>query len=702
MSSGRAAARRRAAAVVAAAVVAALAASLAGCGAGVDARAPAPAEIAWDRWGVPHVSADSDEALAFAFGWAQARAHGELLLQLYAQARGRAAELFGEGYLESDRWVRTVGIPERAERWRAEQEPRFSRVLEGFAAGVNAWARAHPDELGPARALLPIDAADVLAHQQRVTHFTFTANEGLPALGRRALGGSNAWAIARSKSASGAALLLANPHLRFGERFTFFEAHLVAPGFEAYGAALVGFPTLLVGFTRSHAWTHTLNAHDGADVYRLRLDGDGYLLDDERVPFERRAVELSVRTPSGALERRELVVRESVHGPVIASSATEAIALRVVGLDRPHALRQWWDMARARDLAEFEEALRAMQLPTLSVLYADRDGHVLHLFGGLTPVRPDATRDWSGLVPGDTRATLWSDVHPYDDLPRVLDPPSGWLQNANDPPWTTTFPAALDPDDFPPYLAPRFMHPRAQRSAKLLLGRERVSLDELVELKHDTRVELADRLLDDLVPLARASSDPLVRRAADVLAAWDRRVDADSSGALLFVAFLAKLRARGEPFAEPWDEARPLDTPDGLARPADALAALAEAAGELEAAGASLEHPWGALFRLRRDEVDLPASGAMGELGVFRVFDFAADADGKNRAVGGDAFVAAIELGETVRARVVLTYGNWSRPGSPHRTDQLPLASRGEMRDALFERADVEAALVERETFAAE
>lgn len=105
---------------------------------GLKAAKPDPrAEILWDTWGVPHIFARDSESLFYAFGRAQAHSHGDLILRLYGQARGRAAEYWGKSYLESDKLVRTVGIPDRARRWYAQQSPAFRKYLDAFAAGIN-------------------------------------------------------------------------------------------------------------------------------------------------------------------------------------------------------------------------------------------------------------------------------------------------------------------------------------------------------------------------------------------------------------------------------------------------------------------------------------------------------------------------------------------------------------------------------------
>lgn len=660
--------------------------------------------ILWDTWGVPHIYANNDANLLRAFGWAQMQSHGNLILQLYGQARGRAAEYWGEQYLASDRWVRINGIPHRAANWYRAQSPKFRRLLDAFAEGMNAYAREHADQIDDeVERVLPVQTTDVLGHMQRVINFTFVTNSEFIATVTESWrsSGSNAWAIAPSRSASGHALLLANPHLPWSDLWLFYEAHLVAPGMDVYGATLVGLPALGIAFNDYLGWTHTVNTHDGQDLYELTLVDGGYRWDGGVRAFETEEQPLKVRQADGTFREEKLVVRRSIHGPVVAEKDGKALALRIVGLDQAGLFEQWWDMARARNLAEFETALKRLQIPMFTVMYADRDGHILHLFGGRTPIRPQGKWNWAGLVPGDTSATLWTETHPYEHLPRVLDPPSGWLQNANDPPWTTTFPSVLEPKDFPPYMAPRFMHFRAQRSARLLMEDDRISFEELIQYKHSTRLELADRLLDDLIPAARRQGGELARRAAAVLEAWDRQADAESRGAVLFQAWFRELSRRcgtSGPFASPWNEASPLTTPDGLADPGLAVAALEAAASRVEASYGRLDVPWGDVYRLRRDQMDLPANGGPGSLGIFRVVDFDQAADGRFTAVGGDSYVAVIEFSTPVRAMALLSYGNASQPGSPHRTDQLPLFARKQLRPVWRTRQEIEAHLESRQS----
>ncbi|HEY9849853.1 MAG TPA: acylase [Leptolyngbyaceae cyanobacterium] len=680
-------------------------------------------EILWDTYGVPHIYSKDVLSSFYAFGWAQMQSHGNLILRLYGQARGRAAEYWGEKYLESDRWVRSMGVPERARVWYDSQNPHFREYLDAFAAGINAFASEHPDLINDeVKVVLPIEGVDLLAHVQRVLNFTFVVNKEYVAYLAKSLNnnseegkntsfhsplptrtfGSNAWAIAPVRSASGKAMLLANPHLPWSDLFLWYEAQLTAPGIDAYGATLVGIPVLAIAFNDNLGWSHTVNTHDGWDAYQLKLVGRGYQFDGKIRNFEQEEQIIKVKQDNGTFRPEKLVIRRSLHGPVVAETDGKAIALRVVGLDRPRVLEQWWDMARAKNLAEFETVLQSLQLPMFTVMYADRDGHIMHLFNGQVPIHSSGDYQyWSGIVPGDTSTTLWTKIHPYQDLPRIVDPPSGWLQNANDPPWTTTFPVAIDRNNYPAYIAPKErMSFRAQRSARMLAEDERISLSEMIQYKHSTLMELAERLLDDLIPLARKSSSAKVRQAAEILNAWNRKADANSRGAVLFAAWAEEMDF-DRAFAKPWNVNSPYSTPDGLADPVGAVAALAAAVAKVETSYQALDVPWGEVFRLRYGKVDLPANGGSEQLGIFRVVEFLPGENGRFSAYNGDSYVAAIEFSNPVKAMVLTSYGNSTQPNSSHNGDQLQLFARQQLRPVWRQRQEIEAHLSDRKSFTA-
>lgn len=662
----------------------------------------APAtQILWDSYGVPHIEARNSPELFQAFGWAQMKSHGNLLLRLYGQARGRAAEYWGEDYRDSDQWVRTMGIPERARDWYAQQSPSFRRYLDAFAAGVNAYAQAHGEELeDDLEVVLPITGADLLAHTHRVLHFTFVVNpeEIQGKTSREPAAGSNGWAIAPAKAAKGHALLLANPHLPWSDLFRWYEAHLVAPGLNAYGASLVGVPVLSIAFNDNLGWTHTVNTFDGWDAYALKLRGNSYELDGQVRSFETETQILKVKQADGSLTSQPLLIRRSVHGPVWHDAQGQAIALRVVGLDRPGALEEWWQMARARNLRQFEAALQRLQIPLFNVLYADRSGHILQVFNGQVPVRSGGTfADWSQIQPGDTSKTLWQTLHPYQDLPRLLDPGSGWLQNANDPPWTMTIPAKLQAGDYPAYMAPPGpMYFRAQQSAQMLAEADSLTLEHLIQLKHSTRMALADRLVDQLIAAAQQQGNALARQAAEVLAQWDRTANAASRGGALFAAWADRMDF-DQLFADSWRPDQPFTTPKTLADPRQAVRILEQVAENIQQQYGTLAVSWGEVFRLQAEGVDLPASGGPGFLGIFRVLDFQPQSNAF-QAMGGDSYVAAVEFSRPVRAQVLTSYGNATQPGLPSAQGSLSLVARQQLHPAWRSPAEIKAHLFDQES----
>jgi len=678
---------------------------LSACGGGAPQGAE-ETEILWDGWGVPHVFAQSLEGMFHAFGWAQMTLHGDMLLRNYGTARGRAAEYWGEEMLESDRRVYTLRIPERAEAWAAQQSPRMRAWLEAFVAGINAYAEQHPENLDDSlEQVLPVTVVDVFAHQQLTGTLPFAfglAARDIHAWRER---GSNTWVLAGSRTASGHPMLLLNGHVPWNDSaFRQMEVHLQCPEVSIYGTVVsAGSPIVPGGFTDHHAVGGTVNTLDNMDLYELKLAEGGYRWDGSIRAFDVASHTVKVRQADGSLRDETLESRWSVHGPVLAEKEGKAISVRLADLDQPFQYDQYWQMALARSFEEYEKAVSRLQSPKSNMTYADRDGRIYYFTGSRIPRRSFGdVAYWAGIVPGDTSANLWTEMLGYDELPHYTDPPSGWIQNANDPPWYSTFPQVLKPEDYPPWMSPVGMSFRAQRSVQLLTSKEKPTLEELEELKLSTRMGLADRLLDDLLPAVQRFGNALARQAAEVLEGWDRQAEADSRGAVLFAAWVDVISggAREMPaevFAEPWSPDRPTETPDGLADPRAAVRALEAAAVRVADTWGSLDVPWGEVHRFRCPGGDWPANGGPGGLGIFRVIGYQPASDGRLVGMIGDSFVAVIEMSQPVRARVLMSYGNSSQPNLPFKCDQMELLAKKEMRWAAVTRDDIEANLWRRE-----
>lgn len=669
-------------------------------------------EILWDRFGVPHVFAKTNEDLFYGFGWAQAHSHGNLLLRLYGESRGRGAEYFGAESLELDRWLAMNGAQATAEEWYRQQTPAFRGYLDAFAQGINDYAAKHPEQLSEeAKRVLPITGLDPLQHALRLFQYSYVSSyarvvaAARPTPARSEDGGSNAWALAPARTATGNAMLLGNPHLPWSGWYTYYEAHLQAPGLNLYGASQVGLPVLRFVFSDYLGFNQTVNNIDGMDLYALTVEGDKYYLDGRWRPFATTTHTLKIRESDGSMRSETLTVRRSAHGPVVYEGEGKTLAMRVAGLDRPFALEQYWQMQTARNFRQYEAALRRLQVPTFNIVYADREGNIHYLFNGLLPKRGKGDlRTWAGILPGDTSETLWTEYHGFEELPQVFNPPTGYVQNTNDPPWNAAWPQSLNPDRYPAYTAPRNASFRAHRSLRMLSEMRKVTLEDFIREKHSTRAELADRILDDLLAaVEQPGASERTKVAARVLAAWDRETNANSQGALLFLywaqKFMGPAMADQSRFAVPYAMTEPLTTPRGLKDPAEAVRFLEEAATQMEKDFGALDTPWGEVMKYRHRSVELPANGGFGNLGIFRVITFGQMKDRKRVPIHGETFVVCVEFSKTPRAYAVMSYGNASQPDSPHAENQLEWMARKMLRPVWRSRSDILKNLERRERF---
>jgi len=682
-------------------------------------------EILWDRYGVPHIFADSVENMFYAHGWAQMQNHADLLLRLYGESRGRASEYWGESKIDADRWVHINGVPERAREWYTAQDPQFRRNLDAFARGINDYAKKHPKHTSPEfRVVLPVSGVDVVGHSLRAVHYMYMGSQArlkgelAPLLRPQtsanlsadltepiADAGSNTWAVGPSRSASGKAMLVINPHLIWEDFYTYMEVHLTAPGYDLYGTPQIGFPVPVVGFNRHNGWGRTVNTIDNVDFYRLKTRDGKYEFDGALKEFTRETRRFKIKQADGKLREERIEVRKSIHGPVVFDEQGIAVAMRVAGIDRPKMLEQWFRMGGARNLEEFKDAMRMISVPMWHANYADADGHLMLLFNGVIPRRQFGDfAYWSKIVPGDTSKTMWNDYLNFDELPKSIDPASGFNQNANEPPWFFTFPLA-DPTKYASYIAPgtaKLTSFRTKRSLRMIGEDPSITYEELLAYKHSTRMELADAVVPDLVAAAERSIDALTREAAAVLKAWDRQTEIESRGGVLFEIFaergLGPGDGLGDDFKVPFDPQRPLETATGLKDPQKAVIKLKQAAEECNKLYGSLDVAWGDVHRYARGKLDLPANGGSGRLGVFRTMQFAQRKNNKLYATHGETIVCAVEFGNPQRAQCLLGYGNASQPGSKHIEDQLPLMQLKKLHPVWRERADIEANLEERVT----
>lgn len=687
-------------------------------------------EIIRTDFGVPHLRAMDLEALGFGLAWVQMEDYTELVLERLLSSRGVLARALGEEHVEGD-FVGRLGYREALRRYHTF--PADTRaVMEGFAAGVNAWIRRHPDETPP-WARPDFTGHDVAARdvgswsrsRARAVLRSLDLDDALvPGIpleeeeGAHPSDGSNAWAFAPSRTRSGRAILVRNPHLAWDAGY--YEAHVTLSGddgdpplLDFYGDFRIGGAFGIIGgFNRRLGWATTNNATTLDQAYRLALDPDHpdhVRFDGAAVPLSFEDVSVEVLRDDGVVETLTRRFWRSPVGPVIHRSDEAVIVLRSASEDTPSRGEQFLRMMQARTLDEWKAAMRVRAMPSSNFTYADADGNILLVWNARLPAfphppAPDSVIDAAGSD------DIWTDLVPWDDLPRHENPPGGYVQNSNDTPHYDNGIQILDHDDLPPGVPEPRLRLRSQLSLRLAetLGDD-LTLDDVIEAKHDLTMLAAERLGADLVAAVRTArnrgwlpagaEEAELRRAADVLEAWDRTADADAVGALLFDRWL---RAYTDTlpdslaWAEPWDPARPRETPRGVGQPREAVAALAQAMDEATRRWGAWDLPWGEVHRARLGDVDLPSPGCSNLAGCFRILEYRDADDGLLEVQRGDGWVFAVEFTEPLDARTILAYGQTDDPDSPHHTDQLELFLNGVFKPALLDWAAIESAAIRR------
>jgi acyl-homoserine-lactone acylase len=522
--------------------------------------------------------------------------------------------------------------------------------------------------------------------------------------------GSSAWALAPRRTTSNAAILLRNPHLSWTAGY--WEAHAVVPGhLDFYGDFRIGGPLGIVGgFNRQLGFATTNNRVNGAEVYAIDLDPqrpDHYLFDGSSHPIDRQVLTRTYR--DGDRQVEETRERLSTHlGPIVNRSADQVYVLRAASDGEYRGGEQFLRLMQAASFDEWKDAMRLRAHPSSNFVYADAEGNVFYIWNAAIPVRPHPAGT-TGAIPARRGTDVWTRIHELESLPQLLNPAGGYVRNENGAPWLTNLRQPLDAAEYPPYFEAQDFDLRSQHSTLLLDNDERFSLEDVVRLKHSSRMLLADRVKDDLIVAVRAaqgdvrgpdaSSDDarLAAAGAALLQRWDNTAAADSRGAVLFAEWWRLYtQALGVPlageaaFAQPWSADAPMATPRGLADPIRAAQLVPAAMRDTAARFGSWDVAWGDVHRVRRGTVDEPVGGCSGALGCFRVLNFVDDADGRRSAVGGDGWVLAVEFTNPPRAYSILAYGQSTRTSSPHHADQAALFARGVMKPVAYTRQDVE------------
>lgn len=677
-------------------------------------------EVVRTAHGVPHIRAENLRAAGYALAWLQSEDYGPQTAMEVLEASGRWASVAGYERVESDFIV-------QRQRERSVKNYRLLSkdvrdVYEGFAAGVNRYVELHPEDF-PAEMPGDFTGFDVAATEiippsiRKIRSFLNRLNP--PANPERRQpdtsegegpdDGSNAWAFAPSRTKSGKAILLRNPHLQWTAGY--YEAHMTVPGVvDFYGDFRIGGPFAVIGgFNRFLGWSTTNNSQDLDEFYSLDVDpkmADHYLFDGRSVPLKRDLLTVSFRNGDGlSTETREFW--STPLGPVIHRANGKIYVYKFAADGEFRAGEQFLRMMRAATLNQWKEAMKMRARPTSNFTYADRAGNILFIWNASLPLLPKPPGDDLAAVPARGAADVWTKLVPFESLPQFLNPPGGYVHNENSSPHYTNVRGPVETKNaYPNFEAPR-LSLRSQLAIQLVGGDDKFSLEDVVRLKHSYRMLLADRVKPDLISAVKgANPTGDVADAIALLERWDNTAAPDSRGSTIFELWWQHYSGIRPPernilpddkrYAMVWSVSDPFNTPRGLADNARAVESFTWAVAETKRRNGSLDVTWGDVHRVRRGKADVPVGGCGNDLGCFRILSFARDADGKLAANSGDGWVLAVEFSDTPRAYSVLAYGQSRLPDSPWHADQAEMFARGELKKVAFTESDINAQAILR------
>lgn len=693
---------------------------------GRAARTAGDVTVHRDAFGVPHIEARTDAAAVFGLAWAQAEDNFWQVEEDLARAIGRASAIHGIETLAHD-LVRAAYRVESLSRAEYEREPEDRRRLwQAYADGLNYYLETHPEirprftrrfepwyvfavfrAASPTRRVDGVRQGDVLVAEVTPgresgwsTALLLAEREGAAiGAGESDAGtdeGSNAWAVAPSRTAAGHALLFQNPHVSFfggGQRY---EAHLHSEeGYRVAGFAILATPMIRTGRNDRLGWTHTNTAADSEDAFRITFadpaDPRTYVHADTTAAVVEWEDTIRVRVDTTVIERR-FRFRRTHHGPIHRLEDGGHAAVRAARFEEGGSLQQWYAMGRADDLASFRAALAGTAFPISNTMYADADGNIFYVHGNAVPRRSPG-HDWTAPVDGSDPDTDWQGYHELDELPQLLNPPSGWIQNTNATPFLATAEGHnLARDAYPAYMAREADNARARVSREILSANERWTFDEWAAAAFDTRMIEAPPHLPEIVDEWErlGASDPDrafdVDAAVEALRGWDGIAREDSPATTLFVEW--------------FDRYRRADADTGEF---PRIRALEAAVAGLRAVWDTALVPWGEINRLQRVHTSgrepfddsapsIPVAGAPGWTGIVFNVTGRPGPEGRRRyGVSGHTWVGIVNFAPEPEARTIVTFGQSADPASSHWFDQAPLYAKGRFKPAWFSLDDVRA-----------
>ena len=648
---------------------------------------PKNIEIVRDQYGVPHIYGKTDAEVAYGLAWAHSEDDFKTIQQGYLAGNGLLSKHIGINGAGADLITQVIESKETVNKLFHTLSPEFVKVLEGYSAGMNKYAETYPEKV-LVKKLFPITPRKMARYSflqlfiangaDRLVRNVFENNVNSDFIYQNEMNGSNAIALNSNKTGKKETFLAINPHQPFDGPTSWYEAHLISEeGTNIIGATFAGAPCILIGVNKHLAWTHTVNYPDKADIFKLQMHPKKkgvYLVDKKEFKLETKKAKAYIKI-LGIPIKVSRKFYKSIYGPTL-KNKSGYYSIRTPSLYNIKSLEQWWKMNKAKSFSEFYEIIKTRNLPGYNIGYADKNDTIFYISNGIIPKR-DERYNWRGVVPGNTKKTLWTEYYNIEDLPQLINPKSGFIYNANHSPFKSTSenenPKAENFSKTMGYEL--YDNNRSTRLLQLIESHDKIDFETFRKIKNDRTfpTPMNYNFVDinnvfEMVP----ENYPEFAELLESIQSWDRTADADSYGAGTYAMFYYQANKYYKSY---------INKKYSKELIADILLEVkSKMLNDFKTTKVKL----GDFQKLVRGDKEIPIFGLPDVITAMRGVTHE---NGKIKISHGESYVGLVRFTENgPEYESVSPYGTSDDPNSPHYGDQMEMLSEFKTKKMTFDR----------------
>jgi acyl-homoserine-lactone acylase len=647
-------------------------------------------EIVRDSFGVPHIFGKTDADCSYGLVYAACEDDFKTVQWGLLLARGKLGLMMGIEGAKIDYAVQLLGVPDFInEHYEKDLTPACRKLLEAGAAAGNDFVKRHPGQI-ISKSLLPIRPQDFIAGYM----MSMALMTGVDAAIKEVVGGSvptldynkdargsNALAMNSKITADGNQYLDVNAHQPLQGPMSWYEAHLQSEeGLNIIGSTFHGAVSIFHGVNENLGWAHTTNYFDAIDIYQLQPDPkkkNHYLVDGVSYPLQVIHARLSVNLAKHRDKHKFILSISkkrwwSMYGATYINKKG-IFAIRLASNMTIKSVEEWYRMDKARNFSEFKKAISMEGIINQNITYADKYDTIYCVSNGAMPLRADGY-NWKSTVPGNTKKTLWTEFLPYDSLPQVLNPASGYVFNCNNTSYSMTD-AAENPKPLRIQKNVGFELNQTNRSLRfyeMIKDYKKVTWNDFLRIKYDNHypqhviAPFKHFEMEDLFHI-NESEHPDIADAIHIINQWG--IKREGAIADTNATFLYKFLYNS--YFNINDSMDNLFAHDTKAKLAYFALGIKQVKDEMLKDFGKLNVPLGEYQRHVRGKVDLPTDGGPDMWDAKYGHSYG---KGKIAIDAGDSYVLLARFTKNGPIiRTINSYGSSNTPGSKHYTDQMQM-----------------------------